>query len=85
MVYEIANGDAVSPTTSLSISDYKTGRHYSTTVGELEAKEKPQNIIPGAVKTKSNIHIPWDRSMLQGDSNNYVKFKNWIKLRENKN
>jgi hypothetical protein len=54
-------------------------------VGELEAKEQAQNIIPGAVKTKSNIHIPWDRSMLQGDNNNYVKFKNWIKLRENKN
>jgi len=85
MVYEIANGDTVSPTTSLSISDYKTGRHYSTTVGELEAKEQAQNIIPGAVKTKSNIHIPWDRSMLQGDSNNFPKFKNWMKLRENKN
>jgi hypothetical protein len=85
MVYEIANEDVISPTTSLSISDYKTGRHYSTTVGELEAKEKAQNIVPGAVKTKSNIHIPWDRSMLQGDSNNFPKFKNWMKLRENKN
>lgn len=31
--------------------NYQTGRNYSTTVGELEAKEKAQSIIPEAVKT----------------------------------
>jgi hypothetical protein len=88
MVYKIANEDTVSPTTSLHIHDYSigdNGKQYITTVGELESNEKPQNIVPGAVKTKSNIHIPWDRSMLQGDSNNFPKFKNWMKLREGRN
>lgn len=84
MVYEIAQEDVVSPTTSLGIHDYQTGRNYSTTVGELEAKEKAQSIIPGAVKTQSNVHIPWDKSKLVGDSNNFVKFSDWIKLRESK-
>jgi hypothetical protein len=84
MIYEIAQEDVVSPTTSLSIHDYETGRNYSTTVGELEAKEKAQNVVPGAVKTQSNVHIPWDKSKLIGDNNNFIKFKNWIKLRENK-
>ena len=84
MVYEIAQEDVVSPTTSLGIHDYQTGRNYSTTVGELEAGEKAQSIIPGAVKTKSNVILPWDRSKLIGDSNNFVKFSDWMKLRESK-
>jgi len=84
MVYEIAQEDVVSLTTSLAIHDYQTGRSYSTTVGELESKEKAQYIIPGAVKTRSHVHIPWDRSKLIGDSNNFVKFSDWMKLRESK-
>lgn len=85
IVDEIVGRDTASPTTSLDIYDHNVDKIYHTTVGELQSGEKPQNIIPSALKTKSNIHIPWDRSMLQGDSNNFTKFKNWIKLRENRN
>ncbi len=88
MVYQIANEDTVSPTTTLYIHDYavgEKGKQYITTVGELEANEKAQNVVPGAVKTQSNVHIPWDRSKLVGDNNNFVKFKDWMRLRENRN
>ena len=34
---------------------------------------------------EQNVHIPWDRSKLVGDNNNFVKFKDWTRLRENRN
>lgn len=92
MVYEIAQEDVVSPTTSLDIHDYNTGKSFVTTVGELEAGEKLHNVADTSIIKTKNIYIDptwqkgvpaWRNPNYFGDNNNFVKFKDWMKLREN--
>jgi hypothetical protein len=83
MIYEIENSESeITPPTEINIYDYATNKHYDFTFEELQGGESGANVIPGAATSKSNVHIPWNRSMLQGDSTNYKTFGNWVKLRE---
>jgi len=83
MLYEIENSESeITPSTEINIHDYASGKNYDFTFEELQSGESGANVVPGAASTKSNVHIPWNRSMLQGDSTNYKTFGNWVKLRE---
>lgn len=85
MIFAIEESEEeITPTTEINVHDYASGRTYDFTFDELQSGESGANVVPGAAKTQSNVHIPWNRSMLQGDSTNYKTFGSWIKLRESK-
>ena len=85
MLYEIEHSEEeITPPTEINIYDYATNKNYDFTFEELQGGESGANIVPGAAKTASNVHIPWNRSMLQGDGVIYKTFGNWVQLREGK-